>query len=271
LRTRVLAAKRYSASKLTRVDDHTVECEVQRVTYVPIPLGSGLNHTGLITVELPEGVQSGQLFTIVVRQVSHAPGRATPPPEPEIDVAAAEDFSVVKYSRGWQRVIGTFQISIPVHSKQVLLEPEERLLSVLRWILESVPTPDRWYPVFRRYVDEIANRVRGLGGEPGHILPSPTGEGVPTPERPQKPRPEARRAFTGKIAGLIFDYFGDFEGFLLETEEGTRKFLSREHEVAELAERAWSQRLRITVLSEMDEPERPMTIIIRQPPSPFSS
>jgi hypothetical protein len=266
-----LAGKRYSASKLTRVDDHTVKCEVQRVTYVPIPLGSALNHTGLITVELPEGVQSGQLFTIVVRQVSHAPGRATPPPEPEIDVAAAEDFSVVEYSRGWKRVIGTFQISIPVHSKQVLLEPEERLLSVLRWILESVPTSDRWYPVFRRFVDEIANRVRGLGGDPGHILPSPTGEGVPRPERPEKPEREARRAFTGKIAGLIFDHFGDFEGFLLETEEETRKFLSREQEVAELAERAWSQRLRITVLSEIDEPERPMTIIVRQPPSPFSN
>jgi len=146
-----------------------------------------------------------------------------------------------------------------------------RLLSVFRWILDSVPPPDRWYPVFRRYVNEIANRVRGLGGDPGHILPSPTGEGAPRPGRPEKPEPEARRAFTGKIAGLIFDHFGDFEGFLLETEEETRKFLSRNHEIAELAERAWNQRLRITVLSEMDEPERPMTIIIREPPSPFSS
>jgi hypothetical protein len=102
-------------------------------------------------------------------------------------------------------------------------------------------------------------------------LPSPTGEGIPEPERPGKPKPEARRPFTGKVAGLIFDHFGDFEGFLLETEEKTRKFVSREREIHELAERAWSQRLRITVFSETDELERPMTIVIREPPSPFSS
>jgi hypothetical protein len=27
-------------------------------------------------------------------------------------------------------------------------------------------------------------------------------------------------ALTGKIAGLIFDRYGDFEGFLLDTEDG---------------------------------------------------
>ncbi len=38
---------------------------------------------------------------------------------------------------------------------------------------------------------------------------------------------ERHRAFTGKIAGLIFDRLGDFEGFLLDTEEGEHKFLAR--------------------------------------------
>jgi hypothetical protein len=69
-------------------------------------------------------------------------------------------------------------------------------------------------------------------------LPSPTGEGIPEPERPGKPKPEARRPFTGKVAGLIFDHLGDFEGFLLETEEKTHEFVSREREIQELAERA---------------------------------
>jgi hypothetical protein len=83
--------------------------------------------------------------------------------------------------------------------------------------------------------------------------------------RPKHPH-EERQAFTGKIAGLIFDRFGDFEGFLLDT-EGERKFLSREREVAELAERVWRDRLRITVWTERDEPHRPLSIIILQPPS----
>jgi hypothetical protein len=32
-----------------------------------------------------------------------------------------------------------------------------------------------------------------------------------------------------------------------------------------LAERAWRERLRITVSAERDQPHRPLTIIIRQP------
>jgi hypothetical protein len=281
-----LVAKRYSAAMLTRVDEHTVECNVRRVTYVPIPDGSGLNQTGLVTVDLPEGVQKGQLFTIVVRQVTHS-GEHVPIPKvvgrvalvrgqdpvaeaPGMDVAAATGPSAAKQAYGWKKVIGTFQISIPVESKATLLGPEERLLSVLRWILDSVPPQDRWYLAFRRYVGEVANRVRGLGGDPSTIHPSPTGEGRPKPGRPEEPEHEARRGFTGKIAGLIFDHFGDFEGFLLETEEQTNRFLSREKEVAELAERAWRERLRITVWVEADELQRPLTIIVREPPSPFS-
>jgi hypothetical protein len=77
-------------------------------------------------------------------------------------------------------------------------------------------------------------------------------------------------AYTGKIAGLIFDHFGDFEGFLLETEEGERTFHSREKEIEQLAKRAWRERLRITVSAERDQRHRPLTIIIRQPPAPFS-
>jgi hypothetical protein len=80
---------------------------------------------------------------------------------------------------------------------------------------------------------------------------------------------EHGRCYTGKIAGLIFDRFGDFEGFLLDTEDGDRKFFSREEEVAELAERVWHERLRITVWTDRDETHRPTSIVIRQPPAPF--
>lgn len=63
--------------------------------------------------------------------------------------------------------------------------------------------------------------------------------------------------------------FGDFEGFLLDTEDGEREFFSREKDMEELAERAWRERLRITVCVERHEPHRPTSIIVREPPAPF--
>jgi hypothetical protein len=269
-----LAAKRYSAANLTRVDEHTIETAVQQVTYVPIPLGPSLNQTGLITMDMPEGVKEGQLFTIVVRQITQA-GRAIPnPQEPVIDASVAERSFAVARAYAWKRVLGTFQISIPVQSKASLIAPEERLLSVLLWILKSINPQDRWYPAFLRYVEEVANRVRGLGGKPELVQPSPTGEGgrpdeFEEHEVPDELEDEAHRAFMGKVPGLIFDHFGDFEGFLLETKDGERRFLSREQEVEALAERAWRERLRLTVWAARAEPHRPLRIIVREPPAPF--
>jgi len=37
------------------------------------------------------------------------------------------------------------------------------------------------------------------------------------------------------------------------------------------AERAWQERLRITVRAECQEPYRPLSIIVREPPAPFRS
>jgi hypothetical protein len=127
---------------------------------------------------------------------------------------------------------------------------------------------DRWYPVFNRYVSQIADRVRGLGGDPALIPPSPTGQLEPSKPVPQPPRPEVRVGYTGKISGLIFDQFGDFEGFILETKEREHKFFSREKHMEELAERVWSE-FRITVWSERDQPHRPLTITVCQPPAHF--
>ena len=107
----------------------------------------------------------------------------------------------------WRQVTGSYQISIPVLTKDVLLLPEERTLAVLRWVFEAIPTSNRWYLVFSRYIDLIAERVRGLGGNPDAIKPSPSGE-VPG-------KIESAFCRTGKVREIVFDCFGDLEEFLL--------------------------------------------------------
>jgi len=265
-----MAGRMYGSHRLVRVDDHTLECRTGGITFVPIPSAAlNINYTGLLSVEPSAGARIGDVFHVVVRQVTNAFGKVAPPPPPppRITTPRASVAAVVTTDIEWRRVSGAFQLTIPVKSKHVLLLTEERQLSVLRWIAQAIPHQNRWYPVFRRYLEKIAVRVKVFGGDPTRILPSPTGEFIP--KHPPHKEDERRLVFTGKISGLIFDRFGDFEGFLLDTEEREHKFFSREKEMEELAERAWCERLRITVWVELDEPHRPLSIIIREPPAPF--
>jgi hypothetical protein len=67
----------------------------------------------------------------------------------------------------------------------------------------------------------------------------------------------------------MFDRFGDFEGFVLNTEDGERRFHSREPDMMRLVERAWSERLRITVTVEADDRRHPRSLLVHQPPAPI--
>src|SRR5271157_526681 len=262
------AAKLYRVERLTRVDAHTIGCKTGGVSYIPLPKGAGdgANFVGLMSVNLPMGIRKGENFTVVVRQLTNVSGREAPP-NPRI-AAKRQGGSSVSGKLHWRRVLGTFQINIPVSTKELLLPREEQRLSIFRWIGEAMPPQRRWYSVFQRYLEGIADRVRGLGGDPTEILPSPTGDGRKH-HRPEEPECEKRIAITGKITGLIFDHFGDFEGFLLGTEECEHRFFSREKEMKELAERAWRERLRITVWAEREAPHRPLSIIVHIPPASF--
>jgi hypothetical protein len=277
-----MATRLYFTHRLVRLDDHTLQCPTGGITYVPLPPGAAINYPALLSVDMPGGLARGKAFTAVVRQVTNAFGWVTsqtpPPPTPPRQVASRRKARAAAAAEGgrkhieWRRVIGAFQLTIPVKHKSVLLPAEERQLSVLRWIGQAIPNDSRWYPVFQRYLDKIGGRVQSFGGNPITILPSPTGTGATHPPHHHHHgthEHEHRRHHTGKIAGLIFDRFGDFEGFLLDTEEGDREFFSREKEIAELAERAWRERLRITVWTDRDETHRPLTIIVREPPAPF--
>ena len=266
-----MAAKMYNSHRLTTTDAHTLQCRTGGITYIPIPPGTSVNYAGLLSVEMPNHLPKGHAFSVVVRQITNAYGkRPAPPPPPPSIAARAKKASVqaaVQDVIEWRRVFGAFQLTIPVKAKDVLLIAEERRLSVLLWIAQSIPHHNRWHPVFHRYLQQIAGRVTVFGGDPGDILPSPTGEG--RKHHHKQHEQEERRTYTGKIAGLIFDRFGDFEGFLLDTEDGERKFFSREKDMEELVERAWHARLRITVFVECDEPRRPLSIIVREPPAAF--
>ena len=140
-------------------------------------------------------------------------------------------------------------MTIDVGTKHALLPTEERLLSILRWIELAVPVESRWYPVFRRYVDQIAHRVRFMGGDPtagradaGRQLAAPRLAARRPHGRGRRPD-ERRVAFEGKVRSLTYDRFGDFAGFVLDTEDGERRFASTERAVERVVLRAFAHRV----------------------------
>jgi hypothetical protein len=158
------AAEMYRTSNLVLIDEHTIQTRTGGMSWIPIPQGSG-NLTGLLTIDLPRTVREGQAFTIVARQVT---GRVGPVVEDAAFLAAAAPAG--------RRILGSFQITIPVQTKEILLTPQQRLLSNLRFIEQAIPATDRWFPTFHRYVTQVASRVDGLGGSSDVVGPSPSGD-----------------------------------------------------------------------------------------------
>lgn len=140
-------AARLGPSVVEKVDDHTVSCTVGDVTYLPLPGGRSVHIPGLVTLELPPTVKNGQRFTVSVHQFS----------------------GVTK------AIIGAFQLTIPVSVPHLMLGDEVRTLAVLRHIAQGIPTGDRWFSIFARYIGQIEDKVRDLGGDPDAVKPSPDG------------------------------------------------------------------------------------------------
>jgi hypothetical protein len=256
-----LAAKMYVTQKLEQLDDHTLRCQTGGATWLPVPKGAGPNFAGLLTVDLPATVRKGQVFTIVVRQLTNSTFSGGETGQGLIPGRPAGGAAVFVVQR---RVLGSFQLTIPVKVEAALLENEERLLAIMRWIDEGITPNDRWAPVFDRYLAQLAGRVQGFGGDPAQIPPSPTGS-IPHPARHRHKRHEV--AVTGKVTGLRYDRFGDFEGFMILTEEGyERAFESTEHEVEKLVYRAWAERIVITVYVHHHDSQAPASIAYRRRP-----
>jgi subtilase family serine protease len=271
-----LAKQIYATHQLSAADLHTIQCKVPSgFTFVPIPTGSGKNFAGLFTVDLPPGVRTGQLFNIIVRRITTRRVQSPPPPPPPIQIqvqTAAVPAVREKVMHNWRNVVGTFSINIPVTTSSVMLPVEESTYSILTWRLGQMLPTNRWYPVLLRYLCYLAGCIDGLGGCSSSITPSPIGVPIPLPPRspfpiPQ-PKPGKHHEYTGKVNGLVYDRFGDFEGFLLLTEHGEEhRFYSRESEIEALVRFAWQNRVVITVLTEHHDKHHPISIILRRAPS----
>jgi len=279
-----LASRLYGTKEWSLLDPNTLTCTVKSgASCLPIPSGGAQRLPGLFTVDLPVGVKVGQEFDIVVRRFSSRqppqPVTIQAQPAPRAHPAVrktgvkgatkAQPETAVRptLQTNWRYVVGTFQVKIPVQTEDMLLPAEENTYSIMKWRLGLLSPADRWYPVLQRYVDYLAGRVQAFGGNPGAILPSPTGVLFPLPVHEGGGGKEEIEEFTGKVEGLTYDRFGDFEGFLLRTENGDEhKFDAREEETEERVRWAWEDRMVISVRVQRKHPHIPVSIILRRAP-----
>jgi hypothetical protein len=238
----------YPSNILTASDAHTVQCKVTGgVTYVPIPTSSGEDFAGLFTVDLPTTVVVGQEFNILVRRVGRAQSEI-------IELQArkrGKNKDALSGSSEWRYIIGTFQVKIPVATAAVMLRPEEDTLAILKWRLQQMSPASRWYPVMQRYIEIVAGRVAGLGGDPNAIPPSLTGAPLPTYD-PCKDLVH----FRGKVEEVFFGCSGELTGFVLEECCQCHRLCSHEPAIAEIALRALKERLTLSVYVLRSDPER---------------
>jgi hypothetical protein len=281
-----LADRLYTRNRLKAIDGHSVQMEVTgRVSYVPIPSGGIGDLAGLLTLDLPSHVLKGQTFRVVLHQVIDAPaarplpGVALPPTNiaarqrrlaarPVSDQAGFMVAAVTERNNS-RHIVGAFQFSVLVQTSKEILPIIERTLVNLRRVVGTIPHENRWYPVMQRYLSQVAKRIKALGGGDGHIRE----DGHDLDLREEQPRDvdhdrrEERAQDEGKIAGLCYDGFGDFEGFWLRTKDGSRKFSSKERELESIVTKAWRQRIALIVLTEKSEPDKPVSIVFLRGPS----
>ena len=251
-----LASQLYPTHSLTAADNHTIQCKITGgVTYVPVPMGAGENFAGLLTVDLPLTVVTGDEFNVVVRRV----GRQSSGGGIEIPARVGRRrAAAARGPFGWRYVIGTFQVKIPVSTSAVMLIPEENTLAILKWRLQHTEPSNRWYAVLTRYVAYVSDRVAGLGGDPNAIPPSLEG----APVSVLNPCDDVVE-YRGKVAEVVFDCFGDFEGFVLTDCCATHCFRSRERQLGELVLKACKHRMAVSVFALKHDHSKIQRVVIR--------
>ncbi len=259
------ASQLYASHLLSAADGNTIQCKVTRgITYIPIPSGSGQNFASLLTIDLPPTVVKGQEFNVVIRRITTRRFQEEPPIQIEFGAKPIprhhrkHEAAGDKQPINWRYVIGTFQVKIPVSTADAILPAEEDTLAIFKWRLQAMSPTNRWYPVLQRYVSYIAARVEGLGGDPNAIPPSLNG----APGEPEEPCSRVIE-YTGKVKEVIYDCFGDFEGFVLEECCNSRIFKTREPGIGQTALRACKERLLMSVYVERGHGEKIQRLVLR--------
>jgi hypothetical protein len=178
-------------------------------------------------------------------------------------------------AKRWRQSIGSFQLGIPVSTKKDMLPYQLQLLSVMRWRVEHLSRKSRFYKTMRYYLEALVQKIQALGGDPYTVPPTPTGL-IPLPGHGDHdcdkggdtdcdknhdgaglhghPHGE-HESWTGKVCGLKFDHFGEFEGFTVLTKHGTHHdFYSRAEAIYERVRDAWDERCSVTVYTDRLRP-----------------
>jgi hypothetical protein len=248
-----LAAQFYAGHMLSVADANTIQCKViSPVTYIPIPSGAGGSFAGLFTVDLPNGISIGNEFDIVVRRITTKqitlPPAQPQPPVPQRGGAVAATIQDVQTPGKlvWRYITGSFLVRIQVQKESKILPVDENLLAVLKWRLGIIATSNRWYQVLLRWISYLSVRITAMGGDPGKIPASPNGyQTVTGLGKPEIHRPPC---YTGRVAEMFYNCFGEFEGFELKTcccEK--HSFRACEPDMEEIIFRAWKERFTISV------------------------
>jgi hypothetical protein len=249
------------AAGLSSSDAHTLTLKVEGgVSYVPIPKGAGQNFAGLFTLELPPGITTGQSFEVLVRRIATRFGRASPPPPPAPQLrsppsrkldkkakpAAAVESAVIEREILWRYVVGSFVVRIPVSTGENMRIPEAMTLAIMKWRFAHLSPGNRWSPVLERYIKYSSARLDGIGGDSSQVPASLTWT-PPLPDAGGKGGGPGEHQVCGKVAEVVFDCHGAFEGFVLDDCCERRRIESRERGIADLVLRACRENLTVCV------------------------
>lgn len=219
---RLATSLRQGPHLLKKVDSHTIECVLTDVSYVPIPSTNTLPYAGLLTLELPQTVRDGQVFRIDARQHS---GLVRPLEAREVGNQrrnAARFGAVNAYFASARKVLGAFRVTVVIKQGNGLLHTTIRHLALLKYIATAIPASDRWYPIFARYIKQVAGKVDALGVDSSTVVASPDG---PLHDVPHHPKAQH---LVGRIRQVTYDCFGHFTGFTLKTCDAKYEFESCE-------------------------------------------
>jgi hypothetical protein len=289
-----LANRLYSTHLLSASDGNTIDCTVGRgVTYVPIPPGTTENLAGLLTIDLPTTVVTGQEFDILVRRVAtrrlevierevprmaeHGGGThhadtvggdesddavsdeselvEAEPGEPELDESGGRNERAVLAKQG--PAMRNWRYVTGTFQVKIPVTTAEVMLRPDEDALAVMKWRLQQMAPTNRWHPVLERYISYLGARVAGLGGNPD-EIPPSPDgAPIRDGTEVSKAsFTGKVDELIYDCFGRFEGFVLAgCCDDKRGFRTTECGFEEILLRACKACLLVTVYLERGKEE----------------